>query len=76
MTWIWYPAGESTDARVADYLPAAWQPTAQLLGTSTAGLASHSADAAAMADDEGSYPVVLLSPSGFPGAAMENELSR
>jgi hypothetical protein len=66
VTWIWYPRGPSTDEPVADYLPAAWQPTLQLLGIRTTGLASHSADGAAMADDEAAYPVVLLSPSGFP----------
>jgi hypothetical protein len=66
VTWIWYPRRSSTDAAVADYLPAAWQPTVHTLGLRSAGLASHSADGAAMADDEAAYPVVLLSPSGFP----------
>jgi predicted dienelactone hydrolase len=67
VTWIWYPRSSSTDdAPDADYLPAAWQPTVQLLGIRTTGLAAHSADGAAMADDETAYPVVLLSPSGFP----------
>jgi pimeloyl-ACP methyl ester carboxylesterase len=66
VTWIWYPRSSSADAPVADYLPAAWQPTVQLLGIRTTGLTSHSADGAAMADDETAYPVVMLSPSGFP----------
>jgi len=66
VTWIWYPRSPSTDAPVVDYLPAAWRPAVHLLGVRTAGLASHSADGAAMADDESAYPVVLLSPSGFP----------
>jgi len=61
--WIWYPAGPASGPP-ADYLPAPWQPAADMLGIRVAGLASNSAADAAPAD--GTFPVLLLSPSGFP----------
>jgi predicted dienelactone hydrolase len=66
VAWIWYPAGGPAGAPAAEYLPAAWQPTAGMLGIDAGGLGSHSADRAPIADDRDRYPVVLLSPSGFP----------
>jgi predicted dienelactone hydrolase len=65
VVWIWYPARPSSDP-VADYLPAAWQPTADMLGIRASGLTANCKDAAVMADTHAAYPVVLLSPSGFP----------
>lgn len=65
LTWIWYPA-EPSSQPAADYLPAAWQPAADTFGIQAAGLTAHSTDAAALATDRTAYPVLLLSPSGFP----------
>jgi pimeloyl-ACP methyl ester carboxylesterase len=65
VAWMWYPRARSPDA-VAPYLPAAWQPAGQPLGIRADGLSAHSVDGAAIDDENAPYPVVLLSPSGFP----------
>ena len=64
--WVWYPRDRTSGEAVADYLPAAWQPAGQMLGIRTAGLSAQSTDGGAVARDQPAYPVVLLSPSGFP----------
>jgi hypothetical protein len=70
VTWIWYPRSGSAAESAAAYLPAAWQPNAEMLGIRTDGLDSHSVDGAPVADDRAGYAVVLLSPSGFPPLLM------
>ena len=65
VAWIWYPRGQASDAPGA-YLPPGWEPTAQLLGIRSAGLTAHSVDGAPLSDAVATYPVLLLSPSGFP----------
>jgi pimeloyl-ACP methyl ester carboxylesterase len=66
VAWIWYPSDRAEDATPADYLPPAWQPAGDMLGLRTEGLLANSSDGAAVAGDDTAYPVVLLSPSGFP----------
>ena len=66
VTWIWYPRSRVPEAPAAVYVPPAWTPAAQILGVQTAGLTAHSAEDAPVADDHAAYPVVLLSPSGYP----------
>ncbi|MBG0564771.1 alpha/beta hydrolase family protein [Actinoplanes aureus] len=63
--WIWYPAQPSSGPP-AGYLPGAWQAAAEMLGILAAGLTAHSVDGAPLAAGQAGYPVVLLSPSGFP----------
>jgi hypothetical protein len=65
VAFIWYPANPSA-APAAEYLPPAWSPAADMLGIRAAGLLANSVDDAAPADAYATYPVVLLSPSGFP----------
>jgi dienelactone hydrolase len=65
VTWIWYPCNPS-DAGAADYLPAAWRPATEMLGIRADGLTARSVDSAKPADARDAYPVLLLSPSGFP----------
>jgi hypothetical protein len=60
------------------YLPEPWAPAGQLLGLDAAGLLSHAVADAAVANDRPSYPVLVLSPSGFPPvllAAVAEELA-
>ena len=76
--WIWYPAAPEPDGERAAYLPQPWAPAGQFLGLDTSGLPSHAVVEAAPADDQSSYPVLLLSPSGFPPlllAAIGEELA-
>jgi dienelactone hydrolase len=64
--FVWYPASPQATAEFAPYLPSAWAPTAEFLGINVAGLRSHAVPEAAVAADSAAYPVLLLSPSGFP----------
>jgi predicted dienelactone hydrolase len=64
--WVWYPAAPDPDAEWAAYLPEPWAPAGHFLGLDAAGLLSHAVADAAVADDQSTYPVLLLSPSGFP----------
>lgn len=64
--WVWYPAERVVDARRADYLPAPWLPAAQFLGLDVAGLRSHAVTEAQPVLGTQRFPVLLLSPSGFP----------
>lgn len=66
VTWIWYPCDRPAGATDADYLPPAWLPAGQLIGIDTVGLLAHSVDDAPVSGAHPTYPVVLLSPSGFP----------
>jgi dienelactone hydrolase len=78
VVWVWYPAAPSPGAERAAYLPEAWAPAGQLLGLDAAGLRSHAMEHAAVADEQASYPVLVLSPSGFPPlllAAIAEELA-
>jgi dienelactone hydrolase len=63
--FVWYPAKER-GAELAPYLPQAWAPVADFLGINVAGLRSHAVPDATVAADDSPYPVLLLSPSGFP----------
>ena len=65
VAFVWYPASPSA-AVAAEYLPPGWSPAADMLGIRSAGLLANSVDGAALADAHATYPVVLLSPSGFP----------
>jgi predicted dienelactone hydrolase len=78
VVWVWYPAAPSPGAERAVYLPEPWAPAGQLLGLNAAGLRSHAMEHAAVADEQSSYPVLVLSPSGFPPlllAAIAEELA-
>jgi predicted dienelactone hydrolase len=66
VVWAWYPAAPGRDAERAAYLPEPWAPASQFLGLDAAGLRSHAVAVAAVADDQSSYPVLVMSPSGFP----------
>ena len=65
VVFVWYPAQERA-AELAPYLPQGWAPVADFLGIDVAGLRSHAVLDAAVAADDAAYPVLLLSPSGFP----------
>jgi dienelactone hydrolase len=64
--FVWYPASPQAAAEFAPYLPSAWAPTAEFLGINVAGLRTHAVPDASIAADSAAYPVLLLSPSGFP----------
>lgn len=64
--FVWYPARPEATAEFAPYLPSAWAPTAEFLGITVTGLSSHAVPGAPLAADSDAYPVLLLSPSGFP----------
>jgi hypothetical protein len=78
VVWVWYPAAPSTETQPAAYLPAAWGPDGQMLALDTDGLVAGCVEGAPVADGDGRYPVLLLSPSGFPPlflAATAEELA-
>ena len=64
--FVWYPASPQATAEFAPYLPSAWAPTAEFLGINVAGLRTHAVPDVSIAADSAAYPVLLLSPSGFP----------
>lgn len=66
VVFVWYPATSEPSAEFAPYFPPAWAPVAEFLGINVAGLRSHAVTDATVAADDSSYPVLLLSPSGFP----------
>jgi pimeloyl-ACP methyl ester carboxylesterase len=66
VAWIWYPAGSAPGMERAPYLPEAWTSVAEQLGMNVAGLPSNAWASGGMADDQASYPVLIMSPSGFP----------
>ncbi|HLM22652.1 MAG TPA: hypothetical protein VK390_14150, partial [Propionibacteriaceae bacterium] len=66
VVFVWYPAEPESATDFAPYLPQAWAPVAEFLGINVAGLSSHAVPDAAVATDDSAYPVLLLSPSGFP----------
>ena len=66
VVFIWYPASPAPAAEFAPYVPRAWAPVADFLGLNVAGLRSHAVPGAPVATDSAAYPVLLLSPSGFP----------
>jgi Platelet-activating factor acetylhydrolase, isoform II len=65
VVFVWYPTQERA-AELAPYLPQSWAPVADFLGINVAGLRSHAVPDAAVAADDTAYPILLLSPSGFP----------
>jgi hypothetical protein len=76
--WVWYPATSDSTAERADYLPAAWAPNATFLGLEVTGVQTHAVPDAPMAAESSDYPVLILSPSGFPPlllAAVAEELA-
>ena len=66
VVFIWYPAQLERVTEFAPYLPTAWAPTADFLGLNISGLSSHAISEAPVAPDNSAYPLLLLSPSGFP----------
>jgi pimeloyl-ACP methyl ester carboxylesterase len=66
VVFVWYPAQPKPVVEFAPYLPPAWAPAAEFLGLDVAGVCSHAIPEAAVAADDSAYPVLLLSPSGFP----------
>jgi dienelactone hydrolase len=78
VVWAWYPAAPEAGAERGAYLPDPWAPTGEFLGLDTAGLRSHAVADAAVAGGQSAYPVLVLSPSGFPPlllAAIGEELA-
>jgi len=78
VVWAWYPAAPEAGAERAPYLPEPWAPTGQFLGLDADGLRSHAVADAPVAGDQPAYPVLVLSPSGFPPlllAAIGEELA-
>ena len=47
-------------------MPEPWAPSGQFLGLDAAGLLSHAVAGAPVAGEQARYPVLVLSPSGFP----------
>ena len=66
VVFVWYPAKPQPAVEFAPYLPPAWAPAVEFLGLNVAGLRSHAIPEAAVAADTPAYPVLVLSPSGFP----------
>jgi dienelactone hydrolase len=66
VVFVWYPAMQGSAATFAPYLPPAWAPVAEFLGINVVGLSSHAVADATVAEHDSAYPVLLLSPSGFP----------
>jgi dienelactone hydrolase len=66
VVFVWYPAKQESAATFAPYLPPAWAPVAEFLGINVEGLSSHAVADATVAEHDSAYPVLLLSPSGFP----------
>jgi dienelactone hydrolase len=64
--WTWYPAAPTpVGAARADYLPAPWALIADQLGLDIAGVHAHAVSDAPVSGHQPTYPVLLLSPSGF-----------
>jgi hypothetical protein len=64
--WLWYPApSDGTVARV-EYLPTPWTPVTDFLGIDVDDNRAHAVADAPIAAEKPSYPVLILSPSGFP----------
>jgi predicted dienelactone hydrolase len=77
VVWIWYPAELEGDDP-APYVPPAWTPSAAFIGVDLAGLLAHSVEDAPLAEAPARFPVLVLSPSGFPPlllAALAEELA-
>jgi predicted dienelactone hydrolase len=66
VVWIWYPAVPEPGAERAAYVPQPWMPVAQFLGVDVVGVRAHAVADAAVADGASRFPVLVLSPSGFP----------
>ena len=76
--WVWYPATSDTSADMAPYLPTPWAPNADFLGLEVTDTSTHAVPDAPMAEERPDYPVLILSPSGFPPlflAAIAEELA-
>ena len=73
VVFVWYPAKSERAAEFAPYLPPAWAPVAEFLGINIAGLRSHAVPDATVATDNSAYPVLLLSPSGFPPLLLSRD---
>jgi hypothetical protein len=66
VVFVWYPAKQEAATTFAPYLPPAWAPVAEFLGINVTNLSSHAVPDATVAEHDSAYPVLLLSPSGFP----------
>jgi Platelet-activating factor acetylhydrolase, isoform II len=77
VVWIWYPTEPGAGDR-APYLPPPWAPAVAFLGLEVAGIRAHSVENAPAAESPLRFPVLVLSPSGFPPlllAALAEELA-
>ena len=66
VVWVWYPAAPDPRTDHAGYLAEPWHPIAEFLGLDIVGVRSHAVPDAAVSEDAAVYPVLVLSPSGFP----------
>lgn len=66
--WIWYPAGRTSSATAAEYLPADWQAALDrdesrvvgLLTRDAVRIHAHSVADAPLSNGQGTYPVIIL----------------
>jgi hypothetical protein len=78
VVFVWYRPSRNRPPSFAPHLPAAWAPATEFLGLNVAGMRSHAIPDAAVAYSNSAYPVLVLSPSGFPPlllAAIAEELA-
>jgi hypothetical protein len=66
VVWIWYPAIPQPGEERAAYLPEPWAPVAEFLGLDVDGVRSQAVSDAPVSDAASKFPVLVLSPSGFP----------
>jgi pimeloyl-ACP methyl ester carboxylesterase len=66
VVFVWYPAKPQAAVELAAYMPPVWAPAVEFLGLDVAGMRSHAIPDVAVASDNSAYPVLVLSPSGFP----------
>jgi hypothetical protein len=78
VVWVWYPAAPGPSTTLAAYLPDVWKPAVEFLGVESGGLRCHSVHDAPLASGGQRFPVLVLSPSGFPPlllSALAEELA-
>jgi hypothetical protein len=78
VVWVWYPAAPEPSGSPAVYFPDSWTSTVEFLGVEIGGLQCHSVPDAPLASGGQRFPVLVLSPSGFPPlllSALAEELA-